>query len=168
LEGNHIPSKCSDFVDVLKQLMQMHSRSVVHGDIRLFNMLFLFSGGSTLIDFDFSGNGIYPTGYSIQLFDTVRHTNAKPGNLLQMDHDCFSMAAVMKLFSSKNEKWKDAVKTVEDGFLSEAISLLHNMHDILDIQNPNDLLSHKFATCGSPFDYKRITFKRPRRVLESQ
>jgi serine/threonine protein kinase len=169
MHGSHIPSKCTDFVDVLNQLVQMHSRSIVHGDIRLFNILFLNRGGSTLIDFDFSSNnGIYPPGFCIELFDTLRHSDAKPGNVLHIDHDCFSMAAVMNIFSSTNEKWKDAVDFVQNGFLSAAIDLLHIMHDdILVSADLNSILSHEFAT-GGPMYHKRISLKRARNAFEAR
>ena len=60
------------------------------------------------------GKDKYPEGFSENLVDTVRHVDAKGGQISRAEHDLFSMAAVMQLFSCSNnlewEKGCDAVR----------------------------------------------------------
>ena len=63
VDGDHRPRKVGDFLPIIEELTQLHRKSFVHGDIRLFNMVFSDEGGP-LIDFDFGGECCkqkYPT-----------------------------------------------------------------------------------------------------------
>jgi hypothetical protein len=123
------------FVKILGQLMDLHSDAFVHGDIRLANML---STGA-LIDFDFAGKvGLakYPPGFQLIDTDGKRHEEVETAIdddsiedlSITKEHDCFSMAFVMKLFEPKdllNEGcWTKAAEHVEKSELLEAIELL--------------------------------------------
>jgi serine/threonine protein kinase len=150
VSGGNIPSKCSDFVGVVTQLASMHDKSFVHGDIRLSNMVFTPDGRSTLIDFDFTGKqGVnkYPQGFVEDLVDTVRHTEAKGGQLLSIEHDLFSMAAVMHLFTCSNTEWEGACDAVRSGRLLEVASFLSGLTDQIEIQAH---LQFRFSGSGSP------------------
>ena len=69
------PTTNRDFSGVLQDLQKLGNASLVHGDVRLANMIFA-ENRSHLIDFDFcgiDGKSSYPTGYNLHLGDTLRH-----------------------------------------------------------------------------------------------
>jgi hypothetical protein len=126
IPGSHIPNSYSDFIPVLLQLKSMHSDSIVHGDIRLSNIVFC-GEKSTLIDFDLSGiedQRLYPKGFCEEIDDGVRHEDARAGSLLQQNHDFYAMACVMKLFSGGHDTWNNAIAAVENGDIDRAVSIL--------------------------------------------
>lgn len=67
-----------------------------NGDVRLANILFLKDGGATFIDFDYTGNHVYPEGYSTDLEDTVRHPDASENKPIKGIHDLFSLISIFK------------------------------------------------------------------------
>lgn len=117
--SNGLNKKISIFVDILQKLQVLHCANLVHGDIRLSNML---STGH-LIDFDFVGNKCYPEGLQA-IRDGERHEEVKKairndtiGKLsMNLKHDLYSMGAVLKLFTpvkdQYNQTWASASSTL--------------------------------------------------------
>jgi serine/threonine protein kinase len=162
VSGSSIPTECSDFANIITQLNFMHERSFVHGDIRLSNMIFSLHGKSTLIDFDFTGiqgQNKYPEGFVEVLADTVRHPEAKGGQLLRTEHDLFSMAAVMQLFKCSNSDWDRVCDDVGCGRLVEAASSLSRLSEPIKMRARAQL---DFFGSGSPPYPKQSSKKRPR------
>ena len=93
IDGSHKPEGPEHFSGALKQLSVLHDNNIVHGDIRLSNIIFDKIGSSHLIDFELAGKediDHYPSGYNC--FNIrERHPGAKPGGLMRMDHDKYSM-----------------------------------------------------------------------------
>ena len=131
----------SIFIRILNQLLQLHTDDkLVHGDIRLTNML----PDGVLIDFDLTGKENterYPPGYQLLHRDGKRHKkiedqlNSHDGCVeelfLEKIHDCFSMAFVMELFKvcknqddSMKECWNKAMQLVRNNDLKAAIACL--------------------------------------------
>jgi len=80
-------------------LQKLHERGYVHGDVRVKNILFSYDGKTSyLIDFDLSrkrGN-VYPPYY---FFDSsVRHTEARSGNLMKEVHDLEGLKLIITHF----------------------------------------------------------------------
>ena len=103
--GKHYASKPTDFIGIIEQLEQLHSRGYVHGDIRGFNVLFGDEGG--LIDFDFGGipGKAYPEGYRRILADGWRLGTSyaeDKDNVLQFYHDWFALGRLMFTFHEWN------------------------------------------------------------------
>jgi serine/threonine protein kinase len=162
-EGN-----CSGDIDVSKfsliltQLLALHKDMIVHGDIRLANML--VSSG-VLIDFDLAGEqgkATYPLGFQSIRQDGKRHQDidvrldptkfddeAISTVTLEFNHDYFSMAYVLKLFvvnePSKQGCWDSAVELVESGKLDDAIDVL-NKNDGIHVRLENTKLAKMFGT----------------------
>jgi hypothetical protein len=110
------------FVELVQALVELHGLGVVHGDIRLANVV-LEGKKAYLIDFDFAGRAglaFYPPGLS-SLEDGGRHEDIENAiqqrNVcelaLQFEHDWYSLVCVMKLFTateeSDNEKWGNLI-----------------------------------------------------------
>jgi serine/threonine protein kinase len=121
IEGDHAPKTVGQVVEVVKQLARLHSRGIVHGDVRAFNIV--FGPQSRLIDFDLAGTAgtkRYPSGYnSNTLVDSQRHQDAKAGELLQKEHDRFSLAWILDKFVPIDEnsvvKWTSSVSDLRSG-----------------------------------------------------
>jgi len=128
--GGHRPTNAGDFAPILAQLSKMHNDRHVHGDIRLANMV--FNGkDSKLIDFDFSGEEEevwYPDGYA-KVADSKRHKDAIETWPILRDHDCFSMAHILGLFTiaGKEGEWWKITKAVSENKLDAALELLDSV-----------------------------------------
>ena len=105
--------------------MDYGKKNLVHGDVRTYNII--FGEKSSLIDFDFcglAGKRFYPKGFNQSISDTLRHKDAKPGNVLQIEHDIFSFQSILKRFEPKTENpdiielWENLVKFGMDDFKS--------------------------------------------------
>lgn len=97
-EGEHFARAPTDFVPIIKQLGQLHSRGYVHGDIRAYNTVFGKEGG--LIDFDFSRKPgePYPKGYRASLVDGSRRGNGEVGNKnneMVKGHDWYALGRLI-------------------------------------------------------------------------
>ena len=111
------------FASILEKLSALHEKGLVRGDIRLVNLL------ST---FDFVGLNTYPESLNQLDKDGKRHPDVATAisegrvHMLkpQKEHDCFSMAKVLELFTPETEWWQRVTKNVENGHLSQAIMLL--------------------------------------------
>jgi hypothetical protein len=156
VDGDHYAKCVGQFVQVIKQLCDLHENGFCHGDIRASNIVFgkSISTRSTLIDFDFGGEGKqYPVGYNRDIPDGARHKNAKAGEGLSKEHDWFAMAKVMKLHECEDdEMWTNAVQHVEENEVATALELLREYLK-KDLKPTADLLAafhqKKIAT-GSP------------------
>jgi len=137
VHGSHSPNQIGDFIPIVKLLAEMHEQKIVHGDVRLANMI--FSGDkSLLIDFDMSGKldpenpPLYPKGYQ-RVDDTERHADAKQCQPILPAHDMFSLGSVMAFFtaSSNSKEWTDACNFVKNGIPSEALRVMGNISQCL-------------------------------------
>jgi serine/threonine protein kinase len=116
------------FASILEKLSALHEKGLVHGDIRLVNLL----STGYIVDFDFVGLDTYPEGLNQLDKDGKRHPDVATAisegrvHMLkpQKEHDCFSMAVVLELFISETEWWQRVTKNVKNGHLSQAIMLL--------------------------------------------
>jgi len=128
------PTTNRDFSGVLQDLQRLNNASLVHGDVRLANMIFA-ENRSHLIDLDFCGKedvSHYPAGYNLQLGDTLRHPEL--GGLSEMsmkmrrEHDWYSMSAIMGAFEptspDDSKTWKNTRRLVLHGQLTEAIEII--------------------------------------------
>jgi hypothetical protein len=122
--------KVGVFVKILDKLAVLHSQNLVHGDIRLVNLL----SSGYIVDFDFVGLERYPEGLNSLESERVRHpdvaTAIRDQNIHEMipekKHDLHSMAVVLELFHPKAEWWEEAIVRVGKGELREAMLLLQD------------------------------------------
>jgi hypothetical protein len=130
------------FVAIMKQLASLHEQGVVHGDVRLANMLLTETGDrGVLLDFDFcavEGSKGYPKGLQELHSDGQRHVDVTAAirddriEELPMgkEHDCFSLAHVMSLFKPIRDEytddWNTAIRRTENGNLKKAMKRLKN------------------------------------------
>jgi serine/threonine protein kinase len=75
--GTHTTTQPTAFLPIIDQLVKLHDKNYVHGDIRAYNMVFGGDGeNGWLIDFDFAGpcgeKTKYPPKYNSILFDGDR------------------------------------------------------------------------------------------------
>jgi hypothetical protein len=127
LPGNHVPMYAWQLQQILELLLTMHGEGIVHGDVRLRNMIFSVPSVATdfavnasthtnvtprssfkthygtahIIDFDLSGlinQRRYPSRYAIKLSDTKRHEEAIPLSLLKPCHDLYALAHIWEMF----------------------------------------------------------------------
>lgn len=92
IEGDHTPTSVNQFTGALQTLQKLHQQGIVHGDVRLPNII--FSGNNSyLIDFDLARKvgDRYPIGYTAL---PERHIDATSRSLMSDRH---SMASIMKL-----------------------------------------------------------------------
>eukprot|EP00301_Raphidiophrys_heterophryoidea_P028011 c993_g1_i1.p1 GENE.c993_g1_i1~~c993_g1_i1.p1 ORF type:complete len:600 (+),score=102.88 c993_g1_i1:104-1801(+) len=109
------------FLDILQAIEHLHAKGIVHGDIRISNMIFNANGGS-LIDYDFAGkNGEhkYPSQYNVAA-DYNRHPEAKPDSALEFKHDLYSMGVIMEKFqppitTRSNVAWNEMCRSLKEG-----------------------------------------------------
>ena len=89
------PTSVRQFEGALKQLSALHRQNLVHGDIRLANIIFSTEATSHLIDFDLAGSttDMYPLEYNTSF--TERHPGALPGKNMRPEHDKFAMYTVI-------------------------------------------------------------------------
>lgn len=116
VNGTHQPSRLGHFTYLFQQLQKLHQKDIVHGDIRLSNIIFntlseeeekgdAREPSATIIDYDFSGSAgkkRYPRGYNRDINDGLRHQDATPGAVLQAEHDVFSCLYLCRLYSPLN------------------------------------------------------------------
>jgi serine/threonine protein kinase len=129
IPGTHFPTHVGHLTELFSQLCYLHEEvGIVHGDIRLSNLIFNDHEGEggeekkgqaqgegegveiehwkphvTIIDFDFSGEaGVksYPEGYNREIEDGERHPDATGGKVLQPEHDVFSCLYLCRLYLS--------------------------------------------------------------------
>ena len=90
------------FIQIGNILKLIHEKKLVHGDIRLANLIFGTynpdRSTSYIIDFDFTSAAgeQYPGTYNGSLY--VRHPNAKPYEAKKFDHDWYSLFYICQEF----------------------------------------------------------------------
>ena len=96
--GDHVAKSVKAFLPLIEQLLLLHKKGFVHGDIRAFNVVFNDDDQddnkkSCLIDFDFGGpigeTTCYPEGYRQTLDDGSRIGAAR--EKIEMWHDWFAL-----------------------------------------------------------------------------
>ncbi|KAG7370341.1 hypothetical protein IV203_028087 [Nitzschia inconspicua] len=138
----------TSFISILEQLQKLHGKRLVHGDIRLMNLL---STGH-ILDFDFVGLEYYPEGLNQIELDGRRHPDVYEAIVFERahlliptkEHDTYSMAQVMKLIQvevevGEGQWWEEATVKVEHGNLDGAIGMLRN-HESDNVHLIEDLL----------------------------
>lgn len=103
IAGNHTIETASiaHFKGALTTLKKLHKNGIVHGDIRLANIIFT-NHTTYLIDFDLVGKvgQPYPEGYTSLV---ERHGEAVPNSPRLIKHDRYSIAFLMKLVDNSDE-----------------------------------------------------------------
>jgi serine/threonine protein kinase len=101
MSGTHEARTPGEILPILDELTKLHENGMVHGDIRVYNMVFspADDGGKPhgyLIDFDFGGvegKVKYPSGYLQDLRDGTRRGEA--GQLITKENDWIDLANVI-------------------------------------------------------------------------
>jgi hypothetical protein len=130
IEGCHQPQNKMQMLSVARLLKKYHANGVVHGDIRLLNIVFAEPPeNSTLIDWDFGGkkykNVVYPRGYQKSL--TVGRRRGEAGKPITAKDDVYALyhAFTMVIQRAGNE-WNDLVKS-SDVTLDRLIEVLKTL-----------------------------------------
>lgn len=123
------------FLGVCKFLKKLLSKGIYHGDVRLYNCVFVLEEPlkSCLIDFDYSGGAsmTYPDGYNADIKDGKRHADARSGEYLCAEHDWLAMAGVLGLFDciTETDKWSAIINHLEKGHPNKAIKVMKSILD---------------------------------------
>ena len=151
-DGQHYFSKVLHAVSLIEKLQALHERNIVHGDIRLSNLV-CGAKEAWWIDLDLSGEAqkaMYPDTWNSFVEDGERHENACAGNKLEKEHDFYSLAYLLGLFkcAEGSTKWDESVNMVALGDLEKAKTTLQSMSDaILELKEKKDL---PLSATGSP------------------
>ena len=157
IEGTHKPQTVSHFLQIAKQLIELHNLNKVHGDVRLVNMLFTSEKdkNAVLLDYDYTESETYPIGYAMQLEDTERHPEINPGKQggfkKKKKHDFYSFGKVCSFFKitsdstgSKDDKpvlrstskqsecqkmWEEALELFCEHKVEKAVKILEKIAD---------------------------------------
>ncbi len=142
IDGTHRPSVVGHFISGLQLLMKMKASNHVHGDLRLANIIFKSDQSTGFIDWDLGGvcgTRLYLPNFNPDIEDGRRHSDARPDNKLQFEHDWFAFAAIMEFYtpaaaatntvttatdSTVKDSWSSAFDLVRGGKLSAAIDIL--------------------------------------------
>ena len=157
LEGTHQPRSVGQWIAVLRCVLRLHQDGIVHGDLRLSNIVFSSTSDVvTIIDYDFSGRHrekTYPLHFNCNIDDGARHRSASAGRLLLFPHDWFAVAAMMKLcqLEQAEPRWQQAQKLLEEPgmVVAEVIQLLENCSSLLLVLQ-NKKASSALAVEGGP------------------
>ena len=109
MSGTHEATTPIDFLPIIDELANLHENGMVHGDIRVYNMVFsLASDGEKpdgcLIDFDYGGTegeAKYPSGYVSYLPDGTRCGEA--GQVITKENDWRDLANIIFQHHRLNE-----------------------------------------------------------------
>lgn len=130
LEGDLQAKSSFEFRAVLKQLRSFRQLNLVHGDIRLANILFnhVCPKKSTLIDFDYSAHvGTKFPRHIAEVPDGYRSEAMLNEGVMTLKEDMICMAACMKFFTANDKYepiWNACVEHVQKGHLNKAIKLI--------------------------------------------
>jgi hypothetical protein len=112
IDGSHTPKVVGHLTQLLDKVKLLHARGLVHGDIRLANILFsgtIDCAATVLIDFDMSGKcgeKKYLPGFQ-EVFDGLRHNDAVEGNFLDYSHDLAAVVWIFEHFPPVNKDRAD-------------------------------------------------------------
>ena len=151
IEGTHLPDSVAHACALLKELRSLHSEGVVHGDVRLSNVVFRANDSVSFIDFDFSGKAgeaKYPARWLHDgLGDGVRHPEAKEYRTLEFVHDVYSAGHMLSLFhpvgESQRDEWKRAMGMLCSKEQKNPQDMLSNVIAMLD-----DIATSRLAVVG--------------------
>ena len=109
MEGNHEARTPGDFLPIIDELTELHENGIVHGDIRVYNMVFSRASDGEepdgcLIDFDYGGTegeAKYPSGYVGFLPDGTRRGEA--GQVITKENDWIDLANIIFQHHRLNE-----------------------------------------------------------------
>ena len=154
------PVKGKNLYSITTKVLRLHEKELVHGDIRLANML---PHHGLLLDFDYTAKAgtCYPDGFLHIGWDgrraqaVAKAINAgKVGKLgMAYDHDIESLYFVLRLYGAENstvqDKWKDLVNSSP---LLPLPMLLEKMGKLADDVFNLDVeyLSDELGTGGTP------------------
>ena len=100
LHGTHHTKSVEHFFPIMKTLQKIHDQKMVHGDVRMANLVF---GGnedtSWIIDFDMANREgtSYCPGYKSKSADIPeRHEDARESKPMLPSHDRYSLAVLME------------------------------------------------------------------------
>jgi len=111
VKGDHTPSKVHQLLSVLLTVLNMHDAGYVHGDIRMYNVVFpeasdklkldasysVTQASAVLIDYDLAdkvdgtASSTYPARFNCEIHDGGRHPDAKPNQPKEKVHDVYSV-----------------------------------------------------------------------------
>ena len=99
---------------IIEALDMLHSKAIVHSDVRLRNMLFLCDGDAKLIDFDLADkvDTTYPDNYHSNF--EYRHKNAKPGEKRKIDHDRYSLLCILDTLAYRTPEQKRKIVILKE------------------------------------------------------
>ena len=151
--GKHNATSVGQFGDIVRQLRRLHDDGICHGDIRAFNMLF-GPTESCLIDFDFAGRPgekVYPEGFNVDLADCTRHAKARASKPIQFEHDWYSLASVMRLYTCADDEdgWQELATKIEDGKTNNEVTQWLEEHAAYSLLGLREEILAETAT-GSP------------------
>jgi hypothetical protein len=160
LEGTHQPRSIGQWIALLHCVQSLHAQKIVHGDLRLSNVVFsVMSDVVTIIDYDLSGqHGMkkYPQHFNCKIDDGARHQCASAGRLLLYEHDLFALGAMMKMCQPERDepRWQQAYKRLQEPsvapeVLEEVIQLLKDCPS-LPLVLRDDKASSSLAVEGGP------------------
>ena len=105
LEGNDTPQKCEQFISIGNILDSLHRKGLVHGDIRVGNLIFgpPRESKSYIIDFDYTSQAgdLYPSTYNGDLEE--RHPKAKANQQKDFIHDWHSLCYICQHYFPPNQ-----------------------------------------------------------------
>jgi len=110
LEGSHTPSLVGHFLSIKAQITVLHGANLVHGDIKLANLLFSFEDGKAigfLIDMDLVGihnKTRYIENYNPNIKDGKREHRAKSKKVMLKQNDLYSFGFLCSQFECKDKK----------------------------------------------------------------
>jgi serine/threonine protein kinase len=160
LEGSHQPRSVGQWIALLRCVQLLHRERIVHGDLRLSNLVFsITSDVVTIIDYDFAGHHEdkkYPPRFNCNIDDGARHRSATAGRALLYEHDWFAVAAMMKLCQPEQEepRWRQAQTQLQEPSVTsevvdEVIQLLEKC-STLSLVLQDDKASSLLAVEGGP------------------
>jgi hypothetical protein len=109
--GTHTTTRPTAFLPIIDQLVAIHAKNYVHGDIRAFNMVFgedVTNGW--LIDFDFAGpcgKTTYPPDYVNSLGDGRRL--GRENRMITKMHDWFAIFSVIYVIHVLDDEHMESI-----------------------------------------------------------
>ena len=114
IPGSHNPREVTDFKGVLECLKRVHDYGYVHGDVRIYNIIFKRDGTSHLIDFDLARKEGETYHYLYNGDCKDRHPDARPEQPMKKEHDTFSIKEIIKVFFPNVKENVDRHQSVDD------------------------------------------------------
>jgi hypothetical protein len=159
LEGTHRPQSVGQWATLIRFVQQLHQDAIVHGDLRLSNIVFgRHNGKVTVIDYDFAGRvgeKEYPKGFNRKIDDGARHRAATDRQALSFEHDWFAIASMMEkcTLERAEPKWQDAYELLKvpgmTGQVDRVVQILEDF-PMLQITSLDHTTARSLAVTGGP------------------